>query len=191
MAQSWDVYVSKSGFKSIVDFVTDDRVITTVWNGTLKQPERLAFTAKDFQEGIDKQRVAEGNCFKIKASNIMRDLWDRDRRNIKYIEGFGSEDKPLAEARPWDILRNGDWEARLLHAIIKLWERERYCVSDTTDFPHRLLDIDGRAVTPEYYRTPSELNNYVVAWWLISKKSIARKYEIDIERIEVIDDITV
>jgi preprotein translocase subunit YajC len=55
--QHGDIFVSKAGVEMIVDFVTDDRVVTTVRQGTIKAPDRLVFTYQEFINGMKSLRV--------------------------------------------------------------------------------------------------------------------------------------
>ena len=68
----------------------------SIREGTLKQPERLTYSKQDFQDGINYHWVYEGNKFHVKASDIMRELWNWDYRDMKYIEGFGAEERDIA-----------------------------------------------------------------------------------------------
>lgn len=64
------MFVSKSGYEAIVDFVTKHRIVMSVWQGTLKQPERLVFNIQEFHEGMNKMWTFKGNKFKVKASEV-------------------------------------------------------------------------------------------------------------------------
>lgn len=47
-----DKYMAKDRAEIIVDLITNEKIITTLRGGTLKQPERLMFNKSQFETGM-------------------------------------------------------------------------------------------------------------------------------------------
>ena len=190
---SWDVFVSKSGYEAIVDFVTKHRIVMSVWQGTLKQPERLVFNIQEFHEGMNKMWTFKGNKFKVKASEVFERIRWTDYRNVwdvKYIEWFwGSNDKLASDAVPGDII-NREWSSTffMIRWVEMIDDRKYFISSDTTEYPNKFLN-NHSIKAPATLRTADGMwNDYRVKEWLISLAKIAYEFGIDVNNIDVLDD---
>lgn len=180
--KAWDVLVSKSWYKAIVEVVTKDRVFTTSWNGSIKAPERLSFSKNDIELGFEKmERVFEGNKFEVKLDKILEDFKLEDKA---LIEGYGKPTEPLTKdnREAWMLVRLvEDSRFRKLFCVFGYANKTTLALwGDYSDWKDAKQDND-----PYFFRTLWDYN-YEIIHSPVSLRDIANKYDVPLEHMKIV-----